>query len=265
VRIITLLTDFGHADPFVGIMKGVILGINPRVHIVDLCHGVSPQDVLEAAFLLECSYRYFPKGTIHLVVVDPGVGGMRKGLVAEGKHGYYVAPDNGVLSYLFASGEIRRAVEITADAYLLHPVSQTFHGRDVFAPVAGHLSRRSGIDRFGQVAVGYVRLRLPVPTKKGARMLAGSVLHVDRFGNLITNISNREISALAPGRGITISIKGRTMHSLEQSYDRLTPGETGAIFGSAGYLEIFANQRNAARLLKAGRGTAVRVEVRGIR
>jgi len=262
LRIITLLTDFGHADPFVGIMKGVILGINPRVQIVDLCHGVSPQDVLEAAFLLKCSYRYFPKGTIHLVVVDPGVGGMRKGLVAEGRHGYYVAPDNGVLSYLFASGEIRRVVEITAEAYLLHPVSQTFHGRDVFAPVAGHLSRRSGIDRFGQATRRPVRLRLPVSTKKSARVLVGSILHVDRFGNLITNISGREISALHPERGITVSIKGWTMHGLEQSYDRLKPGETGTILGSAGYLEIFANQRSAARLLKAGRGVAVRVEAR---
>jgi S-adenosylmethionine hydrolase len=265
LKIVTLLTDFGHADPFVGIMKGVILSVNPRVQIVDLCHGVSPQDVVEAAFLLECSYRYFPKGTIHLVVVDPGVGGMRKGLVAEGRHGYYVAPDNGVLSYLFASGEIRRVVEITADAYLLHPVSQTFHGRDIFAPVAGHLSRRSGIDRFGHVTARYVRLRLPIPTKKGARALVGSILHVDRFGNLVTNISGHEISALHPERRITVSVKGRTMYGLQRSYDRLTPGEPGAILGSAGYLEIFANQRSAARLLKARRGTAVRVEARWCR
>jgi S-adenosylmethionine hydrolase len=246
-------------------MKGVIVGINPRVQIVDLCHGVSPQDVLEAAFLLECSYRYFPKGTIHVVVVDPGVGGLRKGVVAEGRHGYYVAPDNGVLSYLLASGEIRRVVKITADAYLLTPVSRTFHGRDVFAPVAGHLSRRSGIDRFGQATKHAVCLRLPVPTRKGVQLLVGSVLHVDRFGNLITNISGREISALPLERGIAISIKGRTLHGVQQSYDRLKPGAMGAILGSAGYLEIFANQRSAARLLKAGRGTAVRVEARARR
>jgi hypothetical protein len=259
LRIITLLTDFGTADPFVGIMKGVILGINPRVQLVDLCHGVSPQDVLEAAFLLDCAYRYFPKGTIHLVVVDPGVGGRRRALVAEGSHGYYLAPDNGVLSYLFASGEIRRVVEVAADAYLLHPVSQTFHGRDVFAPVAAHLSRRGGIARFGTVTTRWVRLRLPAPRRTDDGSLEGSVLHVDRFGNLITNISSREISALHPERGITVSIGDRIIHGMVRSYDRLKAGAMGAILGSAGYLEIFANRQSAAHLLKVGRGATVRV------
>jgi len=262
LRIITLLTDFGSADPFVGIMKGVILGINPRLHVIDLCHGVSPQDVLEAAFLLHCSYRYFPEGTIHVVVVDPGVGGGRRPLVAEGGHGYYVAPDNGVLSYLVASGEIRRVVEITADAYFLHPVSRTFHGRDIFAPVAAHLSRRAALDRFGKRTTTYARLSLPMPRKKGEGVLVGSILHVDRFGNLITNISAREIAGLPSEKGIRISIKGRTIHGLEESYASLKAGEMGAILGSAGYLEIFSNRRSAARVLKVGRGATVRVEGR---
>ncbi|MFQ5532996.1 MAG: S-adenosyl-l-methionine hydroxide adenosyltransferase family protein [Candidatus Methylomirabilales bacterium] len=262
-RIITLLTDFGSSDPFVGIMKGVILGINPRVEIVDLCHGVSPQDVLEAAFLLHCSYRYFPRDSIHVLVVDPGVGGRRRPLLVEGDHGYYIAPDNGVLSYLFASGEIRRVVEITADRYFLHPVSQTFHGRDIFAPVAAHLSRGEAIDRFGRPASACLRLAVPTPQKKGDRVLIGSVLHVDRFGNLVTNISAPDLSALHPETGMRVVIKGRTIHGLVDSYDRLDAGKMGTIVGSSGYLEIFSNRGNASRILKARRGVAVRVEMAG--
>ncbi|MFQ5881314.1 MAG: S-adenosyl-l-methionine hydroxide adenosyltransferase family protein [Candidatus Methylomirabilales bacterium] len=258
--IITLLTDFGTADPFVGIMKGVILGINPRVEVVDLCHGVSPQDVLEAAFLLHCSYRYFPKGTIHLVVVDPGVGGGRRPLLAEGVHGYYVAPDNGVLSYLFASGEIRRVLEITVEEYFLHPVSQTFHARDIFASVAAHLSQIGNVDHFGKRLTEYVRLALPTPEREGEGLLLGSILHMDRFGNLITNISTPEILSLHPERGITVRIKGRRIHGLVTSYDCVRLGEMGAILGSAGYLEIFANRGSAASILKVGRGATVRVE-----
>lgn len=263
MRIITLLTDFGSADPFVGIMKGVILGINPRVHVVDLCHGVSPQDVLEAAFLLHCSYRYFPEGTIHLVVVDPGVGGKRRPLLAEGKHGYYVAPDNGVLSYLFATGEIRRVLEITAGDYFLHPVSQTFHGRDVFAPVAAHLSRGRTFDRFGRVTTSYRHLGLPSAREKEGGVVTGSILHVDRFGNLVTNISKRDLSALQPEKGITVSIKGKKIHGLVQSYESLKRGELGAILGSAGFLEIFSNQRSAANVLNVRRGAAVHVSAAG--
>ncbi|MFQ5803083.1 MAG: S-adenosyl-l-methionine hydroxide adenosyltransferase family protein [Candidatus Methylomirabilales bacterium] len=256
MRIITLLTDFGNADPFVGIMKGVILTINPRVEIVDLCHGVPLQDVLEAAFLLHSSYRYFPTGTIHVVVVDPGVGSQRRPLLAEGVHGYYIAPDNGVLSYLFASGEIQRVVEITAEAYFLRPVSQTFHGRDIFAPVAAHLSGGETLDRFGRPTSTYVRLALPAPEKKGEGHLIGSVLHVDRFGNLVTNISASDVSGF---REFKILVKTRKVHGLVESYDSLKAGETGVILGSAGHLEIFTNRGSAARVLKAKRGTTVRV------
>lgn len=262
-RIITLLTDFGNSDPFVGVMKGVILGINPRVEIVDLCHGVSPQDVLEAAFLLHCSYRYFPRGSIHVVVVDPGVGGKRRPLLAEGNHGYYLAPDNGVLSYLFAAGEIRRVVEITADRYFLHPVSQTFHGRDIFAPVAAHLSRGEGVRRFGRPVTACMRLALPASRKKGDRVVIGSVLRVDRFGNLVTNISAPDLSSLRPERGMKVVIKGRTIHGLVDSYDSLEAGKMGAIVGSSGYLEIFSNSGDTARILRAGTGAVVRVEGRG--
>lgn len=260
MRIITLLTDFGSADPFVGIMKGVILGINPRVHVIDLCHGVAPQHILEAAFLLHCSYGYFPKNTIHVVVVDPGVGGRRRPILAAGSHGYYLAPDNGVLSYLYASGEIQRVVEITADRYFLHPVSHTFHGRDIFAPVAAHLSRSGTIESFGRGINTYTRLSLPSPRKKGERALEGVVLHVDRFGNLMTNISSREISSLDPERGITVLIKRRRIRDLAQSYESLKTGQVGAILGSVGYLEIFSSGGSAAGVLKAGRGTVVRVE-----
>lgn len=258
MKIITLLTDFGGHDPYVGIMKGVIFGISPRVEVVDLCHGVSPQDVLEAAFLLHCSYRYFPKGTIHLVVVDPGVGGQRRALLAEGTHGYYVSPDNGVLSYLFTGGEIQRVLEITAEEYFLHPVSHTFHGRDIFAPVAAHLARGETVDRFGRVTSSYICLPLPAVERKREGHLAGSVLHVDRFGNLVTNISAADIS---PFRKIRVSVKQRSIDGLVESYESLKRGEIGAILGSAGYLEIFSSRGSAARILKAGRGAPIRVVV----
>lgn len=256
MKIITLLTDFGSSDPFVGIMKGVILGISPRVEIVDLCHGVSPQDVLEAAFLLHCSYRYFPKGTIHLVVVDPGVGGRRRAVLAEGAHGYYVAPDNGALSYLFASGEVQRVLEINAEQYFLHPVSHTFHGRDIFAPVAAHLASGETVDRFGRATSTYMCLPLPTIERKRDGHLVGSVLHVDRFGNLVTNISAVDISGF---REIRVSVKHRTVYGLVESYASMKKGEIGAILGSTGYVELFSNRGSAARILKAGRGTTVRV------
>ena len=258
MRIITLLTDFGSADPFVGVMKGVILGINPQVELVDLCHGVSPHDVLEAAFLLHASYRYFPPGTIHLVVVDPGVGGSRRPLLAEGTHGYYLAPDNGVLSYLYASGEVKRVLALTEAEYFLHPVSRTFHGRDIFAPVAAHLSRIGRVDAFGGEVIDYVKIDLPVVEKMGRRALIGSVLHVDRFGNLITNISEEEMATLP--RPWKIRIGGETIQGLASSYDRTPSGVAGAIIGSAGTLEVFINRGSAAKVLQVKRGEVVRVE-----
>ncbi len=258
MTIITLLTDFGTADPFVGIMKGVIFGISSHVELVDLCHGVSPHDVLEAAFLLHTSYRYFPPGTIHVVVVDPGVGGERRPLLAEGTHGYYLAPDNGVLSYLYASGEIKRVLAITNPEYFLHPVSRTFHGRDIFAPVAAHLSRIGSVDPFGEEVTDYVKVDLPAVEKRGTDLVIGSVLHVDRFGNLITNIPEEEMAALpGPWR---VKIKRRTIQGLASSYDSTPPGVAGAIIGSAGYLEVFINRGSAAKVLRVRRGAVVRVE-----
>jgi hypothetical protein len=160
------------------------------------------------------------------------------------------------LSYLFASGEIQRVVEITAEGYFLHPVSQTFHGRDIFAPVAAHLSGGETLDRFGRPTTTYVRLVLPTPEKKREGHLVGSVLHVDRFGNLVTNISTSDISGF---REFRVSVKNRKIHGLVESYESLTAGEIGTILGSAGYLEIFTKRGSAARVLKAGRGATVRV------
>lgn len=258
MTIITLLTDFGTADPFAGIMKGVILGINPQVEVVDLCHGVSPHDLLEAAFLLHASYRYFPPGTIHVVVVDPGVGGERRPLLVQGVHGYYLAPDNGVLSYLYASGEVKRVLVLTKPEYFLHPVSRTFHGRDIFAPVAAHLSRLGRIDPFGEEVSDYVKIGLPVVEQRGGRALIGSVLHVDRFGNLITNISEEELAALP--RPWAVEVGGRVIQGLASSYDSIPPGGAGAIIGSAGTLEVFIHRGSAATALRVERGAVVRVE-----
>ena len=259
--VIALLTDFGTKDHYAGTMKGVALGICPEATCIDITHDIAPHDILGGALELAASYRYFPPGTVFLVVVDPGVGSTRRPLAAEAGGYRFVAPDNGVLSYLFASGEIGRVVEITAASYLLHPVSQTFHGRDVFAPVAGHLSRRSGIGRFGQATARYVRLPLPVPTKRGARVLVGSILHVDRFGNLISNITARQVREFRAANGQTVEIHIGTyiINELVGSYSKGSRRTPSALINSSGNLEIFLQEESAAQSLRVGVGEEVRL------
>ncbi|MBI2882520.1 MAG: SAM-dependent chlorinase/fluorinase [Candidatus Methylomirabilis oxyfera] len=257
-RIITLLTDFGLSDPFVGIMKGVILGINPHVALVDLCHSGKAYDPAEAAWLLITSYRYFPDGTIHIAVVDPGVGGPRRPILVTRDDHLFIGPDNGLLAPLAAkAGSTVRT--ITATRYFLQPVSATFHGRDIFAPVAGHLSLGAEPDEYGEPIDDYVRLALPRPTQSGISSIRGEILHIDRFGNLVTNIARVDLECLTTEgspAAYVVSAAGLEIPVVAY-YGQVAPAALGAVIGSAGYLEIFVNQGDASRLLGIGRGSEV--------
>ena len=260
--IITLLTDFGLSDPFVGIMKGVIVGINPEAHLIDICHTVPSYDLVQAGFLLKTAYPYFPKGSIHVVVVDPGVGGPRRPIAALIDDHSFIGPDNGVFSYLYTTGKVDRVVEITASHYFLHPVSATFHGRDIFAPVAAYLSKGIELQSLGEPISDYVRLEVPVP-KVQDDTLQGEVLVVDKFGNLITNIGVEDLEPfLGEGGSLLVKIGGREIRGLSAFYAEVEEGELGAIIGSTGHLEVFVHRGSAAELLQAGRGTQVVIMVR---
>ncbi|PWB79916.1 MAG: hypothetical protein C3F08_05640 [Candidatus Methylomirabilota bacterium] len=257
-RVITLLTDFGLSDPFVGIMKGVIFRINPQAIIVDLCHGGSVYDPSEGAFHLLTSYRYFPAGTIHVAVIDPGVGGPRRPiLVACGGH-LFIGPDNGLLGPL-AEQDGSTVRVITANRYFLQPVSATFHGRDVFAPIAGHLSRGVEPAECGELIDDYVRLPLPRAVRSGTLLIRGEVLHIDRFGNLVTNIARADLERVATGDCPTVCVVSVACREVPivAHYGQVAPGAPGAIIGSAEYLEIFVNQGDASRFLSTGRGSDV--------
>jgi S-adenosylmethionine hydrolase len=259
--VITLTTDFGTADPYVGMMKGVILGINPQASIVDITHGVRPQNIRQGAFLLGKSYRYFPKGTIHVAVVDPGVGSSRRGVALSTPRGVFVAPDNGVLSYVLkdlwedglpelSEGEVPvptgcRAYQITNKSLWLQPVSATFHGRDVFAPVAAHLSRGVAVAEVGKEVESLWCLELESRQGEGGK-LRGVVAHVDRFGNLITDI---DAKLLKPTTGLRVEVKGSGIRGLREFYSQ---GEgLMALVGSYGTLEIAVRDGSAASMLGA--------------
>jgi S-adenosylmethionine hydrolase len=267
-RVITLLTDFGVSDPFVGVMKGVILGINPHAVIVDLCHGARAYDPSEAAFILLSSYRYFPKGTIHVAVIDPGVGGPRRPILAACDGHLFIGPDNGLLAPLADQAGPQGVRAITADRYFLRPVSATFHGRDVFAPVAAHLSLGAEPGDFGEPIKDYVRLALPRPSPCGVSSIRGEILYIDRFGNLVTNIARADLELLAAGSPIAalwVQFADRQV-PIVAYYAQGPPGVPGALIGSADYLEIFVNEGDASRLLGLNRGSEVvvsREEARG--
>jgi S-adenosylmethionine hydrolase len=263
-RVVTFTTDFGLSDPFVGIMHGVVLKVHPETTIVDISHAVTSYDVLDGAWTIAQAYSFFPPRTVHVVVVDPGVGSARRPILAETEDYVFVAPDNGVLSLVEAKEPKFSLRHITADRYFRQPVSQTFHGRDIFAPVAGWLSNGVSPSEFGPEIFDYVRLPLPAVERIGDNSLRGAVIKVDKFGNLITNISAQEAPALfgtsPPPASILIC---ETMVRLRHSYAEGEEGEVFAIAGSSGYLEIAARQASAAEKLAAGVGTPVGIVVGG--
>ena len=191
--IITLTTDFGLNDHFVGTMKGVILDIVPDAEIVDICHSVQPFDILDGALTLAQAYSYYPEWTVHMVVVDPGVGSARPAIIASTGVYSFIAPDNGVLSLMYAREERLSVRHITAEHYFLQPLSNTFHGRDVFAPAAAYRAKGVDLEKFGEEITDFVRFNAPRPKAVDAKTLRGVVLKVDRFGNLVTNITPEDV------------------------------------------------------------------------
>lgn len=255
--IITLLTDFGTADAFVGIMKGVALGLNPHAQLVDLTHAVRPQQILPAALILRSAVRFFPAGTVHVAVVDPSVGSARRPIVIETEQGCLVGPDNGVLS-LAAAVLGRRTVRlIENEAFFRQPVSQTFHGRDVFAPVAAHLSRGVALEALGSRLDSIVELTVPA-AQATASGLRGEVIHVDHFGNLLTNI---DADACFPAQRVSVSIDGKPVAGPVDAYAAVPEGTALAIVGGWGVMEIAVRNGSAAQTFAAGPGTPVTVDL----
>ena len=253
--LITLTTDFGYRDPFVGIMKGVIAGINPNARVVDLSHVIPPQDVMAGALVLRHSVPYFPRGTIHVAVIDPGVGSARRPLLIECDGNIFVGPDNGVLSLALAGKPPARIIHLSNSTYHLQPVYTTFHGRDIFAPVAAYLSLGIAAFAFGEPVETSVRLYLP-EVSRTARGLVGEILYIDRFGNLFTNICARDLRGLATEK-LVISMGNVAIRGLASAYAAAADGGFVALINSWGLLEIAVYKGSAERRATAKVGDKV--------
>jgi len=262
-RIVTLTTDFGVVEHYVGAMKGVICGINPAAQLVDITNSVQSFDILDGAIAISQAYSYFPPDTIHLVIVDPGVGSSRRPILVKAGLHIFIAPDNGVLSLVYDREEAVLVRHITADHYFRQPVSNTFHGRDIFAAVAGYLSKGVELAKFGDEITDYVRFAAPKPKQAGANSWKGIVLKIDKFGNLITNISPKDIPQLFQESrpGFKINVGKAEVTGFHSSYAEGTQGEIFAILGSSGFLEISMNRGSAARTAGADKGAEVSVTV----
>ncbi len=243
--VITLTTDFGTSDPYVAAMKGVILKINPETKIIDISHDISPQNIYETAYVLDKAWRYFPDGTIHIVVVDPGVGTDRNALVVKAANAFFIAPNNGVLTYV-VDGPFE-AVSITNPPFWNQPVSSTFHGRDIFAPVAAHLSLDTPLSEFGEPVTSLVTLPKTKPYFGSDGSLVGHVIHIDRFGNVITDISRDDVP-----RNPAIHVKNYVIEELSPFYAE--GDELIALIGSDEKLEIAVKNGNAAESLNLSVG-----------
>ena len=268
--IITLTTDFGLADAYVAVMKGVILGINPEAKLVDICHSIKPQNISQAAFVLSTAYQFFPERTIHVVVVDPGVGTERRAIILRTPLADFVAPDNGVLSYVIQQYSAKpinvnrqqielapelEVVAITRPEFWRSPVSSTFHGRDIFAPVAARLSLGSPPKDFGEAITSLVILPLSHPYQAADGTLVGHVLHVDSFGNLITNVKGDDLPQTK--QAITIEVGNQCIPELSRTYEE--GSGLLALIGSSGYLEISLKGGNASTFLGAEEGSEVKI------
>jgi len=257
-RLITLTTDFGYQDPFVGVMKGVIFGINPDARVIDLSHGIPPQDLMAAALVLRHSTRFFPRGTIHVTVVDPGVGTDRRALLVESEGDFFIGPDNGLLGLAIEGRETRQIIDLCNDVYHLKPTSATFHGRDIFAPVAGYLSLGIPAHDFGTKINSLNRLAWPeVIRAEGA--IQGRIVYVDRFGNLITNVQERDLKSLQRER-VTISIGEVTIQGLSTNYHAGAERGYVALINSWGLLEISLFGGNAQLGSGAKAGDSVHIQ-----
>ena len=273
-RVITLTTDFGTSDSYVAAMKGAIFSVNPQSKIVDISHAIEPQSIRQASFILHTAWHYFPEGTVHIVVVDPGVGGHRRAVILKTPTALFVTPDNGALSYVLHelsdvkpshnypfSEQVTKhvlpegceAVSITNKEYWRHPVSATFHGRDIFAPVAAHLSLDIPIREFGEPVDSLNAFAIPVPFKDITGHSIGQIIHIDRFGNLITNLRSRDI----PSSGAGVEIRNQRIDNTSSYYAQ---GKgLMALIGSNDYLELSFKEGSAAALLGARVGDSVKI------
>ena len=246
VHLITFTTDFGTRDWFVSTMKGVVLGINPRANIVDVTHEIPPGDVRSGAFALMASYRYFPKGTVHVAVVDPGVGGSRRAIAVQTKNYTFVGPDNGVLSWALARERIKGVRLLENRKYFLGSVSRTFHGRDVFAPVAAHMRRGLPTNHLGRALTDFVRLPWPEP-KLSRNEVRGEIVYIDRFGNGITNIQAESLVHLRTPVHCEVSGRRKMRCTLAEFYSAVASRQPVTVIGSSGFLEIAVNSGSAER------------------
>ena len=260
--IITLTTDFGLRDPYAGAMKGVILSINPHATVVDITHEIEAGSIHDASLILKEAHTYFPKGTIHLGVVDPGVGSDRRPVIIRTEKFFFVGPDNGIFWPSITKYEVFDAIHLTKGEYFLKNISGTFHGRDIFAPVAAHLS--TGVDpmKMGNPISDPVKLEMPSPLVKGD-LLSGHVMRVDRFGNLITNIQEGLLKDFLGKSSPVIMIGKLQIRGLSRFYDEAGEGEIMALSGSSGFIEISENKGRACNRLSREKGTlrGMKVEI----
>jgi S-adenosylmethionine hydrolase len=254
--LVALLSDFGTRDHYAGAMKGVVLSICPEAQLVDISHDIPAHDVLTASLELAASFKYFPTGSIFLVVVDPGVGSARRGIAADTGDHRFVAPDNGVLTAVLKETPARRIVELTERRYARPTVSRTFEGRDRFAPAAGWLAKGVDLSALGRSAGTIQQIAIPVPEVRDD-VLAGEVLRVDRFGNLVTNIDRKLFDKFAHADGIEISAAAHRIGRVVATYAEAAPNEVCALFGSTDHLEIAVNAGNAGDVLNLTRGAPV--------
>lgn len=261
---ITLTTDFGMEDHYVASIKGVMLWINPKANVVDITHNIPPHDILEAAFIINNAYRHFPPKSIHIIVVDPGVGSARRPLLVCTENHFFVAPDNGVLTFILEQEHIEESYELSAKHYWRGIPSETFHGRDIFAPVAGWLSKGILPNNFGEAADNLKKIEIPTPKPLDDRRILGKVIHIDRFGNAVLNVDmdylirmDRDIlksSFRLKSGNVTIS-------DFKKNYSEAEPGKPFFLFNSSNYLEIAMNQSPAASILNLKRGSEILIEI----
>ena len=257
--LITLTTDFGNKEPFVGIMQGVMLGINPFLQFVDLSHGIEPHNILQAAYVIDAAYSFFPAGTIHLVVVDPDVGSNRKILMVKSHKYCFVAPDNGVLSTILNKEKKYEIYQLDPEKFITGEISATFHGRDIFAPAVAYFSLNQAPTLLGHKVDSPIELNLPIPKKVGSHSFSGEIIHIDRFGNLISNFSSQFLRENIGKQAIKIKIGPYMISGLEPHYSNARPGEISALINSWNNIEIFLNLDSAAKFLKAKVGNVVEI------
>lgn len=256
--VITLITDFGLQDPFVGIMKGVILNLAPTARIIDVTHQIEPQNIVQAALTLEAAHSYFPKNAVHLVVVDPGVGGERRPIAVKNKSAAFVGPDNGALSPVIDSSS--RIYELSDKNYFLPEISLTFHGRDVFAPAAAWIAGRTSPAKMGRKITDPHLLKFPRPEVK-KNGVTGEIVTIDRFGNLISNISSELLkTTFKPADSLTLKIGKTRIHDFASHYSQCGKGNVGCLINSRDRVEIFCREGNAAKKLKCRAGTSLTIK-----